>query len=478
MAFTGSRRDFLKVAAAGAAGMALKTATGSVAQAQDANGRPPNFVVIFTDDFGWGDIGAFGHPTIRTPNLDRMIWEGQKWTSFYVGASVCTPSRAALMTGRYPIRSGMCSDDRRVLFPNSNGGLPQSELTIAGALKEADYATACIGKWHLGHLPEFLPTEHGFDYYYGIPYSNDMDADPPEGMNHRESVLEPESEHFNVPLMRDEETIERPADQTTITKRFTEETVDFIREHQDEPFFVYLAHNMPHVPLFRSEEFEDVSRAGRYGDVIEEVDWSVGQVMETLEELDLAENTLVLFTSDNGPWSLLRAYMLHAGLPGPLRGGKGTTWEGGVRVPTVFWWPGTVEPGTVMEMGATMDMLPTFAALAGVSLPDDRVYDGHDLSPVLLGEGSSPRDSLIYYRGEQIYAARKGSYKAHFITQGAYGSGEPREEHDRPLLYNLDIDPPEREDMGDEHPEIIAEIEEMVERHKEGVEPVENQLTK
>ncbi len=476
MEYTPSRRDVLKAAAAGTAAWALSPRLNAPARAAAPNDKPPNFVIIFTDDLGWGDIGYFGHPTIRTPNLDRMIAEGQKWTSFYVGASVCTPSRAALMTGRYPIRSGMCSDRRRVLFPNSNGGLPQTELTIAGALKEADYATACIGKWHLGHLPEFLPTRHGFDYYFGIPYSNDMDLEPPEGMTRREAVLQPESEYFHVPLMRNEEIIEQPADQTTITKRFTEETVEFIREHQDGPFFVYLAHSMPHVPLFRSEEFVGVSRAGLYGDVIEELDWSVGQVMDTLRELDLAENTLVLFTSDNGPWNLLRDYMLHAGLPGPFRGGKGTTWEGGVRVPTVFWQPGTIDPGVVMDMGAAMDILPTFAALAGVTLPDDRLYDGYDLSAVLLDEAASPRDSFIYYRGEQVYAARKGPYKAHFVTEGAYGSGPDRTEHDPPKLFNLDIDPPERENMAADDPEVIEEIEAMVQRHKDSVEPVENQL--
>ncbi len=473
MAFTGSRRQFLRCALAGAAGLALQPYARTAMANRDAH-RPPNIVVIFTDDMGWGDIGVFGHPTIRTPNLDRMAAEGQKWTSFYVAASVCTPSRAGLMTGRYPVRSGMASDRRRVLFPNSNGGLPQSELTIAGALKQVGYATACIGKWHLGHLPEFLPTEHGFDSYYGIPYSNDM-ARTREG-DYIAMNKNPRVEYFNVPLMRDTEIIEQPADQTTITRRFTEETVNFIKANRDRPFFAYLAHSMPHVPLFRSDAFEDVSRAGRYGDVIEEIDWSAGRIMDTLRELELADNTLVLFTSDNGPWNLL--FTTHAGLPGPFRGGKGTTWEGGVRVPTIFWWPGTIQPGVVMDMGTALDMLPTFAALAGVSLPDDRVYDGYDLSPVLLNEASSPRDSFIYYRGEQVYAARRGAYKAHFITQGAYGSGRERTEHEVPELYNVEIDPAERKDIAEEHPDIIAEIRAMVERHKATVEPVENQLTK
>ncbi|MCK5465469.1 MAG: sulfatase-like hydrolase/transferase, partial [Bacteroidales bacterium] len=220
--------------------------------------QPPNFVIIFCDDLGYGDIGAFGHPTIKTPNLDRLANEGQRWTSFYVAASVCTPSRAGLMTGRLPIRSGMCDDRHRVLFPNSFGGLPQSEITIASAMKQAGYKTACIGKWHLGHLPEYLPTRHGFDYYYGIPYSNDMD---------RENVGD--QAVYNVPLLQNLEIIERPADQTTLTKRYTEESIKFIHGNKDRPFFLYFPHTFPHVPLYASEAFKDKSLRGIYGDVVE-----------------------------------------------------------------------------------------------------------------------------------------------------------------------------------------------------------------
>ncbi|MCK4988867.1 MAG: sulfatase-like hydrolase/transferase, partial [Bacteroidales bacterium] len=254
----------------------------------------PNIVIIFCDDLGYGDLGTFGHPTIRTPNLDQMAEEGQKWTNFYVGASVCTPSRAALITGRLPIRNGMCGN-RRVLFPDSPGGLQDSEVTIAEVLKTRGYSTACVGKWHLGHLKEYLPTNHGFDSYFGISYSNDMDWVKTDNFwsDAVNNMKEPEYEFWNVPLMRNEEIIERPAVQTTITKRYTEESVRFIRENKDRPFFLYLAHNLPHVPLFTSETFEDVSLRGLYGDVIEEIDWSVGQVLEVLRTEGLAENTMV-----------------------------------------------------------------------------------------------------------------------------------------------------------------------------------------
>ncbi|MEM7384614.1 MAG: sulfatase, partial [Verrucomicrobiota bacterium] len=359
--------------------LALLVALLFVPVAQAA--KKPNFVVIFCDDLGYGDLGCFGHPSIHTPHLDRMAAEGQKWTQFYAAACVCTPSRAGLLTGRLPIRNGMCSSKRRVLFPDSAGGLPASEITIAEALKEQGYATGMSGKWHLGHLPEFLPTQHGFDQYLGIPYSNDMDrvASAPRG---REAFWKPKSAYWNVPMIEGTAEIERAPDQTQLTKRYTERAVKYINEYKDRPFFVYLAHSMPHIPLFASDDFDGRSRAGLYGDVIEEIDWSVGQVMKTLQDLKLADNTLVVFTSDNGPWL---PFKTHGGSAGLLRDGKGSTWEGGMREPTIFWWPGNVVPKTQPEQGATLDLLPTFLHLAGGELPKDRVFDGRDLSPALLG---------------------------------------------------------------------------------------------
>lgn len=432
----------------------------------------PNVVVIFADDLGYGDLGCFGHPTIATPNLDRLAAEGQRWTSFYAAASVCTPSRAGLMTGRLPIRSGMCSSKRRVLFPDSKGGLQESELTLAELLKQAGYATACIGKWHLGHLPPYLPTNHGFDSYFGIPYSNDMDRVATVGTP-RETVMNPKSEYFNVPLVRNEEIVERPARQETLTRRYTEEAVRFIREHRDGPFFLYLAHSMPHVPLFRSLDFENKSLRGRFGDVIEEIDWSVGRVAETLRELGIAENTLVVFTSDNGPWLV---YNEQGGSAGLLREGKGTTWEGDMREPTVFWWPGTIKPAVVRGVGSTLDLLPTCAALAGEALPDDRTFDGVDLSGTLLRGEESPRTTMFYYRGTELFAIRHGAYKAHLQTRPAYVSGEKTTRHENPLLFNLDVDPSEKYDIAGAHPEVVAEIAGIAEEHRKTVLPVESQL--
>lgn len=435
--------------------------------------QKPNIVIVFCDDLGYGDLGTFGHPTIRTPNLDKMAEEGQKWTNFYVGASVCTPSRAALITGRLPIRNGMCGN-RRVLFPNSIGGLQESEITIAEALKTQGYSTACVGKWHLGHLPEYLPTNHGFDSYFGIPYSNDMDwAKPDNVRDWKQAMKEPEYEYWNVPLMRNEEIIERPAVQTTITKRYTEESVKFIKENKDKPFFLYLAHNLPHVPLFTSEAFQDTSLRGLYGDVIEEIDWSVGQVLETLRSEGLAENTMVVFTSDNGPWLV---YDQHGGSAGLLREGKGSTWEGGMREPTIFWWPGTIQPGVIADMGATMDLFPTACKLAGADFPSDRIMDGVDLSPSLFKEGEGLRESMFYYRRNELYAVRQGMYKAHFITELAYSGNDNREYHDQPLLFHLGHDPSEKYNIAEDHPEVIAEIIQEVERHQSELIIPESQL--
>src|SRR5262245_37784941 len=387
----------------------------------------PNVVVILCDDLGYGDLGCYGHPTIRTPNIDRMAAEGMKFTSFYSAAEVCTPSRAALLTGRLPVRSGMCSDTRRVLFPDSAGGLPASEVTLAEVLKANGYATACVGKWHLGHLPEYQPMKHGFDSFFGVPYVNDMDRRTDIGPKGRQAFFEPKVEYWNVPLMRGEKIVERPADQHTLTKRYTEEAVKFIRASKDRPFFLYLPHNMPHVPLFASKEFAGKSPRGLYGDVVEEIDWSVGEVLKALRKEKLDRKTLVVFTSDNGPWL---TFGEHGGSAGPLRGGKGSTWEGGMRVPGLAWWPGTVPAGvTTQEVASTMDLFVTAIKLAGGEVPTDRPIDGVDLTGLLTGKGKSPRDTMYFYRGTRLFAVRNGPWKAHFITQVAYGK-DKQVDHD------------------------------------------------
>ena len=440
----------------------------------------PNFVVIYVDDMGYGDVGVYGHPTIKTPNLDQMAAEGQKWTSFYSPSSVCTPSRAGLLTGRLAVRSGLTG----VLFPHSETGLPQSENTIAGILKNIGYQTAAIGKWHLGHESPFLPTDHGFDSYYGIPYSNDMNRQrgiPGKNWVDSQIILAEKEDYeaYDVPLMRDTEIIERPVDQRTITKRYTEEAITQIKNMKDGPFFLYLAHTMPHIPLFRAEEFKGVSLGGIYGDVIEEIDWSVGEILRTLKEEGIDDNTFVIFTSDNGHWHIFRH---HAGTSAMFRGAKGGAFEGGMRVPAIMRWPGQLKKGTVMEMGSALDLLPTFCAIVGIELPNDREYDGYDISPLLFGTGEGPRDEMFYYRGNTVFAVRKGAFKAHFHTNSEFNHawGHPvteppteiineRQDHDPPLLFNLNTDPGERFNIADEHPETITEIRKLLEEHKTSV---------
>ncbi len=454
----------------------LAACAPDVQESSDASfGRPPNFVIVFADDLGWSDLGSYGAPMIRTPHLDRMAAEGQRWTNFYVTASVCSPSRAGLLTGRLPVRNGLYGDQTRVLFPDFVGGIQDEEITIAEALRDLGYATGMFGKWHLGDQPRYLPTRHGFDYWFGIPYSNDMMLTLPDE-ERRAAYLEPKIEYWDVPLIRSEHdeageivtrTLEQPAEQTTITKRYAEEAVEFIRAHRDEPFFVYLPHSMPHVPLFRAPDFEGRSGAGLYGDVIEEIDWSVGRILETLEEEGLAENTVVFFGSDNGPWTVFRT---QGGLAGPLREGKGMTWDGGVRVPGLFWWPGTIAPAVVTtEIGSTSDLFSTFVGLAGGAAPDDRPMDSLDLAPVLRGSGEGPREEVPFYRGSELYAYRVGNYKAHFVTEGAYDLGGERTEHDPPLLYDLALDPGEQWDIAAERPDVLADVTSRALQHRAGV---------
>lgn len=434
----------------------------------------PNLIVIFCDDLGYGDLACFGHPTIQTPALDRMATEGMKLTQFYSAAPVCTPSRAALLTGRLPQRTGMCSNTRRVLFPDSKGGLQDHEVTIAEALHDLGYATGCIGKWHLGHLDPYLPTRHGFDSYFGIPYSNDMDrvAESPRG---RAAFNEPRIEYWNVPLMRDTEIVERPADQTTITRRYTDEAVKFIRGHHDQRFFLYLAHSMPHVPLFASDEFLGQSRRGLFGDVIEEIDASVGRVLQTLRDLKIDDQTLVVFTSDNGPWLVFGDQGGSAGL---LRGGKGSTWDGGMREPTIVWWPGSIPAGQVNPaLGSTMDIFATIMALNGQSIPQDRVMDSFDLSATWLGKGEGQRDQLFYYRGYELMAVRQGPWKMHLQTRDGYGEGAREAvKQDPPMLFQIENDPGEQRNVAAQHPEVIKRINALIEVHQANYEPAPSQL--
>ena len=432
----------------------------------DGEPGPPNVVVIFCDDLGYGDLACYGHPTVETPRIDELAASGVRFTQFYCAAPVCTPSRAGLLTGRTPVRSGTMQTalpgSRRVLFPDSARGLPADEVTIAEVLKPRGYATACVGKWHLGHLPDYLPTSQGFDLYYGIPYSNDMNA--LAGKSRDLSTWE--SENFDVPLLLSEapgevRELERPVTQETITRRYGERSVRFIREHADEPFFLYLAHSMPHIPLFVPGDERGKSRRGLYGDVVAAIDASVGAVLDELEAQHLRENTLVVFTSDNGPWL---PFEETGGSSGPLRGGKGGTFEGGMRVPGIFSMPGTLPAGVIQrELGSTLDLLPTIAALAGADLPDAEL-DGVNLLPLLTGAvQDGPRDEVQYWRSGELFALRRGRYKAHFLTENEYGAApggipKPRTRREVPLLYDLGVDPGEQYDLAGESPGVVADL--------------------
>lgn len=428
----------------------------------------PNFVVIFADDLGYGDLSCYGHPTIHTPRLDRMAAEGMRFTQFYSAAPVCTPSRAGLLTGRLPIRSGLCGR-RRVLFPDSTGGLPDDEVTLAELLSSAGYATACIGKWHLGHLPQYLPTRHGFDYYFGLPYSNDMHGRPAQ---HNRPAWQP------LPLMRNEEIVETDPDQGRLTERYTDEAIGFIRRTvggaKPQPFFVYLPHTMPHVPLHASSDDAGRSLRGLFGDVVEAIDASTGRILDALNELGVAENTLVFFSSDNGPWLTQK---LNGGSAGCLRDGKGSTWEGGMREPGIAWWPGHVPAAKVSHaMSSTLDLLPTFCHLADVAPPSDRPLDGYDLSKVFLeGDAVGPRDTMFYYRDAELFAVRRGPWKLHLRTQAGYSQPQP-DTHEPPLLFHLDHDPGESFDVAKNQPQVVAELQALIRRHLEDVKPGKNQL--
>ena len=425
--------------------------------------QAPNIIIIMADDLGYADLGCYGHPSIRTPNLDRMAAEGLRFTDFYSGAPLCTPSRAALLTGRLPIRSGMAGGPgRHVLYPKNPGGLPPDEITIAEALKTKGYATCAIGKWHLGDLPDYLPTKQVFDSFYGLPYSNDSDWVSTKLRRSESMSQNPDFHSFNVPLMRNTTIIERPVDQNTLTKRYTEEALWFLEENKEKPFFLYFAHTFPHVPLFASPAFKGKSPRGRYGDAVEEVDWSVGQVLQWLRKAKLEQRTFVFFTSDNGPW-LQKKW--NGGSAGLLRDGKAGTWEGGYRVPGIAWWPGKVPVGVTHEIASALDLFSTCMGIAGADLPTDRPMDSEDMAPILFGNGKSQRLVEYYYYGDMLYAVRKGPFKAHFTTHDGY-SKEPPVKHEPPQLFDIPADPSEEFDVAADHPAAVAELTKIAEEHR------------
>ena len=433
--------------------VAAPGASGAGAADQTA---PPNIVILFLDDAGYGDFGYTGNPVIRTPSIDGMAAEGMTFTQFYSASPACTASRYALLTGRLPVRSGFAW----VLNPDSPRGIHPDEWTLAEALREAGYATAIYGKWHLGLPEQYLPLQHGFDEYFGLPYSNDMQ--PPKW--------------GSLPLLEGNQFIELDPDQTTLTARYTERAVDFIHRQRDRPFFLYVPYAMPHLPLHPGADFAGRSPRGPYGDVIEELDGSVGEILATLRAEGIAENTFVFFTSDNGPWIIKNE---EGGSAGPFRDGKGSTWEGGMREPGIAWWPGTVPAGAVDRgVATTMDLYVTALGLAGQPVPNDRAVDGHDISARLRGRagtgapgGAAPveRRPLFYYGPRnRLHAVRRGPWKLHLKTSSQ--TGIDYFDGKLPLLFNLEEDPGENWDLAERFPDVVQELLDLAATHTAEVE--------
>ena len=420
---------------------------------------------MFADDLGYADIGSFstlgGREKPKTPNLDRMAAEGMRLTDFYVAQAVCSASRAALLTGCYSNRVGISG----ALNHRATHGINADEVTIAEMLKTRGYATAIFGKWHLGHEQQFLPTRHGFDEYFGLPYSNDMWPRHPEQKGF----------YPDLPLIEGDKVAELDPDQSQLTTRYTERAVTFIERNRDKPFFLYLAHTMPHVPLFVSDKFKGKTQQGLYGDVIAEIDWSVGRVLDAIKRAKLDDNTLVIFTSDNGPWL---SYGNHAGSRGAFREGKGTAFEGGVRVPFVARWPGRIPRGAVGALPAmTIDLLPTFATLAGTTVSNERIIDGRDIWPLLTNApgAQSPHDAFYFYWGTELHAIRSGKWKLHLphpyrSLERAGHDGIPGKYVQKTIalsLFDLDKDPGESIDVAERNPDVVDKLQKLAERARE-----------
>jgi len=447
-------RGFPRLAVFAVMAFALDGA-GTVAAAD-----PPNVVIVYTDDQGYGDVGCYGAKGFTTPNLDRMASQGVRFTDFYVAQAVCSASRTALLTGCYPNRVGILG----ALGPASKHGISDKEKTIADVLKTRGYATAIYGKWHLGHHPRFLPTRHGFDDYFGLPYSNDM------------WPKHPTAKFPDLPLIQGEKTIATNPDQTQLTTWYTERAVKFIETNKAKPFFLYVAHNMPHVPLHVSDKFKGKSERGLYGDVIMEIDWSVGQILAALRQHGLDERTLVVFTSDNGPWL---SYGDHSGSSGPLREGKGTTWDGGTREPCIMRWPGQIPAGSVCrEPAMTIDILPTVAKLAGAELPAHKI-DGKDIWPLISGQPNarSPHEAYYFYWDRHLQAVRAGKWKLHFPHTYRTLAGKPGGREGKPgpysqaetalALYDLEKDPGETTDVADKHADVVQCLKGLADKARE-----------
>ena len=461
-----------------------------------SSANQPNFIIIYTDDMGYADAGPFVDPLINTPAIDSLVENGQAWTNFYAAASVCTPSRGALLTGKLPVRTGLYGNNLAVFYPESKKGIPTNEKTIAEVFQDNSYATGMFGKWHLGDAKSYYPTRHGFDEWVGIPYSNDMDWEvdgitlnnifsPPWKIADKlskvmpviqQQIYNPSISDWQVPLISSRQEpdgtfkdieLERPADQTLITQKYTNESVRFMRESVDanKPFFLYLSHSMPHVPLFRSSVFAGKSRQGIYGDVIEEIDWSVGRILDAVEQFSITSNTYIVLTSDNGPWLM---YGVHAGSATPLRDGKGTTFEGGMRVMTFFSGPG-ITPGLSNELGMQTDLFSTFISLAGFT-KSQASMDSFDLSDSLKKRTPSPRTFVPFYKGSELRAFRLGNHKIQYVTQGAYGMPPARQVHDSPLLIDLINDPNEGTDVSEQNPQIVSQIDAIAREFEESID--------